>query len=336
MEKKLFLNKPNKNNRLQFIKIFFFFVNILLLFLIYFYKKNKHINIAMSLTNKYTYPIMVSITSILINSKDKTFINFHLLIGNDIQKDNLKKINSLKRIKKKVAFHFHNVGNKFKGWIHGRNRTVASFYRIILGEILPNINKIIYLDGDTLTYNDLSEMYQIKMDNLYFRGVGEPKWIHRKDKKRFICAGVMIMNLKLIRMHKVYDKFRNYYLNYYYKGIYYGDQYIINELFNNKIGFLPPRFGIWIINNKTIQKYKNSPYLIYNEEELIASDKNPVIRHIWGVNQKGDDIYRKPWISNQSDKIKYDWNFYAKKTGYYSSICNFFKKACLLQNKNNY
>ena len=39
------------------------------------YKKFNFINIAMALNNNYTYPTMVSITSILINKKNKTFIN---------------------------------------------------------------------------------------------------------------------------------------------------------------------------------------------------------------------------------------------------------------------
>ena len=84
-----------------------------------------------------------------------------MLIGNDIKQDNIYKIKSLKKIKENTNFYFYNVGNRFKGWIHGRNRTVASFYRIILGKLIPNVTKIIYLDGDTLTYSDLSEMYNI-------------------------------------------------------------------------------------------------------------------------------------------------------------------------------
>ena len=42
------------------------------------YKKVNHIHVAMSLNDNYTYPIMVSITSILLNSNKNTFINFHI------------------------------------------------------------------------------------------------------------------------------------------------------------------------------------------------------------------------------------------------------------------
>jgi lipopolysaccharide biosynthesis glycosyltransferase len=126
------------------------------------YENPSHIHIAMSLNNNYTYPIMVSITSILYNSNKNTFIEFHILIGNDVKIENQNKILSLKNLKNNTNFSFHNVGNNFNGWIHGKKKlTVASFYRSILAELIKNVDKIIYLDGDTLTYGDISEMYQL-------------------------------------------------------------------------------------------------------------------------------------------------------------------------------
>jgi lipopolysaccharide biosynthesis glycosyltransferase len=67
----------------------------------------------MSLNNNYTYPIMVSITSILLNSNKNTFNQFHILIGNDIEIQNKNKILSLKNINNNTNFSFYNVGNNF-------------------------------------------------------------------------------------------------------------------------------------------------------------------------------------------------------------------------------
>jgi lipopolysaccharide biosynthesis glycosyltransferase len=91
---------------------------------------------------------------------------------------------------------------------------VPSFYRSILGEIIYDTNKIIYLDGDTLTYKDLTDMYNINMDNLYFRGIREVPAPYEKyiDKSKYICAGVMLINIELIRKERVFNKFKNYYI----------------------------------------------------------------------------------------------------------------------------
>ena len=88
--------------------------------------------------------------------------------------------------------------------------SVATFYRAIIGELIKDIDKIIYLDGDTLTYGDLTEMYNLDMTDLYFRGIRE----YRPNMKytnvtRYICAGVMLMNLNLIRKNKVFEKLKN-------------------------------------------------------------------------------------------------------------------------------
>ncbi len=148
------------------------------------------------------------------------------------------------------------------------------------------------------------------------------------NKSKYICAGVMLINLELLRKDNVFSKFREYYYKYYKKGIYYGDQHIINDLFRDKIGFLPPKYGMWFINSKDLEKYKKLKPIIYTEKELLESINSPVIRHIWGRTKEGF-LRDKPWLSNKYYKIKEEWNYYANKTGYYSLICKCFKKACV-------
>ena len=335
----------NRNSKKRFnsLKIVFF-KNIIFIFLIIcsfiieFKDFSKGINfncihIAMSFNNNYAYIIMVSITSILINSNPSTFIYFHFLIGNDVNTNNIHKIKSIQKLNYNSEFKFHKVGNVFKGWIHPRKEiTIASFYRIILGELIKDVNKIIYLDGDTLIYSDLTEMYQLNMNNLYFRGVREiVNENYEKDlldKSKYICAGVMLMNLKLIKEECVFNIFKNCYNKYFNQGIYYDDQHIINSLFKEKIGFLPPKFGMWFINENDINNYKQLNPLIYTEQEIRESITKPVIRHIWG-NTKEGFLNGKPWLLIRYMEIKEEWNYYARKTGHYSEICKYYKYACI-------
>lgn len=325
----------NKKNFLKLICLLCLLHNFFTSYLLQYKnipKKFNHIHIAMSFNNNYTYIIMVSITSILLNAKISTFIHFHFLIGNDVELINIKKICSIKKLNSNTIFNFYRVGNTFKGWKHGKQKlTVASFYRMILGEIINDVNKIIYLDGDTLIYNDLTEMYDLNMNNLYFRGIHEilsSEIMAQYKKDKYICAGIMLMNLELIREEHVFTKFKEYYLRFYNQGIYYGDQHIINSLFSDKIGFLPPIYGMWFINEKSIMEYKELNPLIYTEQELRESQSKPAIRHIWGDSEEGF-LNEKPWLLLKYFKIKEEWNYYAKKTGYYPSICKFYKNACI-------
>jgi len=319
--------------KLVIIKYIVLIAFLFIIILDIIYKNTNIINIAMSLNNDYTYPIMVSMTSILLNSNKNTSIHFHILKGNDVDIENQNKILSLKHINKNTNFTFYDVGNRFNGWIHGKKKiTVAGFYRSIIGELIKNVDKIIYLDGDTLIYGDLYEMYQINMDNLYFRGIREILPSYYKpviNSSRFICDGVMLMNLKLIREDHFYETFRDYYLKFYNKRIYFGDQHIINTLFRDKIDFLPPKFGIWFMTEENFKEYNSLNPLIYTIDELREANNKPIIRHLWGKTQEGIDLLEKPWLFNKPCKIKEEWKYYANKTGYYESICKFFKNACL-------
>ena len=182
---------------LKIIKYLLFAISLSIIIFIRIINFFNHIHISMSFNNNYIYPIMISITSILMNAKNSTFIHLHFIIGNDVYINNINKILSLKKNNSNSDFTFHNVGDTFKGWIHGKKKiTFAAFYRIILGEIIKNVNKMIYLDGDTLIYNDLTEMYKLNMKNLYFRGIREIvnyNYETEIDKSKYICDGVMLI-----------------------------------------------------------------------------------------------------------------------------------------------
>ena len=42
---------------------------------------------------------------------------------------------------------------------------MSTYYRLLLADLLPNTKRIIYLDGDTIILNDLTEMINLDMKN---------------------------------------------------------------------------------------------------------------------------------------------------------------------------
>jgi lipopolysaccharide biosynthesis glycosyltransferase len=54
------------------------------------------------------------------------------------------------------------MGDDFKGAITGSHISLASYYRIALPSLLPDVDKIIYCDADVINFKDLSEMYNLK------------------------------------------------------------------------------------------------------------------------------------------------------------------------------
>ena len=58
----------------------------------------------------------------------------------------------------------------FQKAILSRNiSTSDAYYRLYLSDLFPNIDKMICLNDDTLTFNDLKKMYDINMEGFYYK-----------------------------------------------------------------------------------------------------------------------------------------------------------------------
>ena len=276
------------------------------------------IPISMSLDNQYIYPTIVAITSILENAYSYTKYDFYILHTPNLLIENINKLKYFeKKYQKKCSINLFNMTNfKFKDARISGIGTIATYYRLVLPNLLPNINKIIFLDGDTLTFDDLKEMYDINMENYYYKGFIDIN-IRYKDKiDNYICAGVLLINLEKLRKDNIVNKMYIYMINN-KKKLLKHDQTIINDVCHEKIGILPPKFGIFNFNSlKTLYNitkilFKNKKYR-YTNKELRNAYLYPTILH----------CVIKPWRNkNYARKI---WLYFAEKTLYYNEIKNIY------------
>ena len=173
------------------------------------------IHITMSFEVFYLSPTLVSITSVLINAKNDTFINYHLLIDNTIKREHKLMIKSLAKLHRLTHFSFYYVGNIFKDFLIRRGHLkLPVFFYLAADLFLVNIDKTIYLDSDTLIYSDLSDMYNLDMTGLYFRGIlDQSKFfniVNSIKTDHFINSGVLLMNVKKYRDDKIFRKMIEY------------------------------------------------------------------------------------------------------------------------------
>ena len=116
-----------------------------------------NIPIAFSVNKKYAYPLIVSLTSILYNSGPNTFYTFYLLLAPDLEGHLIKKILDLREKYTNCKIELIHMGNKYHKYkSHGYN-TPTVYYRLELSNIINNTDKIIYLDVDTMTHEDLTD-----------------------------------------------------------------------------------------------------------------------------------------------------------------------------------
>ena len=128
-------------------------------------KQNKTIiAVSYATDNKYIYPTIVSITSLAINAASNTFYNIYILHPPDFQENSKKFLNTvMDKYPDKCSIIYFNMGNKYKGLGLNFRITTPTYYRLSLHELLPDVNRIIYLDGDTAIFDDLTELIELDM-----------------------------------------------------------------------------------------------------------------------------------------------------------------------------
>ena len=299
---------------------------------------NNKVHIIINMNNNYIYPSLVAINSILRNSiKNRTTIVCHILCPEDLRRGNINKLKSLLFVyPTNLEMIFYNMGNLFNEYKRNRFSEVT-FYRLLAPIFIP-LEKVIYLDCDVLVFEDIEEMYNLPFNKHYVLGILD-LLSNGLDylgliSEKYINAGVLLLNLDLIRKdHKYYELLSMYK---YYKKLNNNDQTMINYVFYPKIGILPSKFGIFNFDSIFDIKYTYLKTIRTNLNftELIQSFKHPSLMHyvlcnpkVWYSHSLLTEKYARAGTINKSSCKKYHdiWIEYAKNTSFFKDIIKYYK-----------
>ncbi len=171
--------------------------------------------------------------------------------------------------------------------------TLATYYRCLISEILPNdIDKVIYLDCDILVLGKIRPFYDTDLEG---NGVGVVDDMGAGDLIRYeilrypkeysyFNAGVLLIDLAYWRKHNISEQCVDYYHKN-HERIMFNDQDILNALFYNSKKTLPYKW------NMQDAFYRTKAQQSFTTEELL----NPVILHFTN---------RKPWDYDNQHPLK--------------------------------
>ena len=298
----------------------------------------KHVPIAMATDDNYVLPTIVSMTSMLENANKNSFYNCYLLISKNFTDENKNKfLNLQEKYKNKCEIKFINMDDAYKHdkickWI-----TTPMYYRLSLPSLLKDENKCIYMDGDTIVNKDLSELYDLNIDEYYLAGVKaaslqsdikRAQFLGISNMKKYINSGVLLMNLKKMRDEKLEDKFSKFIKEKVNttKRLTCPDQDTINAVCYDKIKILPFKYNViakYLVDK--LGKYEFIPKAIkcYSFKECNEAKDNPVIIHY--ADKK------KPWKEITPHYSK--WWKYAEKSPVYEEIKRTYRLNSELKNK---
>lgn len=243
----------------------------------------------------------------------------------------------LKSVEEHYPFCIVNLvemNNTFNNAYLSKGLTSPTYYRLQAGKMFPQYEKMIYLYGDTLIYDDLTEMYQIDMNGLYYRGLNFGNYDLENNfnikTEIYICAGVMLMNLKLIRENKIEDKMIKFIEE--HKYLEWHDQTALNYVCRGKLGKLHPKYGFYNRKNEKHAKEFITGFTNYRKgytmEEVLEGFHNPVISQLcdtpkpWSMKLDVNDYFNEENIVAR----RVDWWEYTKLTDYYKENEKMVKK----------
>ncbi|MFA5644329.1 MAG: glycosyltransferase family 8 protein [Patescibacteria group bacterium] len=270
--------------------------------------KKNIIPIVFTFDDNYIVPAGVAIKSLLHSGKRDTWYKIYCLYNN-LSDENRKKLDKIAKI------NWLKIDNNiFANSPVTSEYPVDVYYRLMIHDILPQHEKIIYSDVDVLFHDDLSEIYNMDLDNAYWAGVpleknekvddkiisfqkgnpDDPKYLsgHTKfteNKNEFIFAsGFMVINSKKMRQDNMTQKFLET-IKTFKDRIKMFDLDVLNlACQKNSIKKLPFSFCVFedILYAKNYRETNSYPFLekVFSNKELVKGIINPVISHYTGSN----------------------------------------------------
>lgn len=267
------------------------------------------IPILLAADDNYSKQMYITILSILENKKPETDYVFFLMVPSVFSDYMVSQYRDLvSRYDSLVYFVvMGDILSDVKLTI--KHITSPTYYRLFVANILP-YDRCIYLDTDVIVLRDLSELYGTELGDNILAGVRAPVYICNPDSgqdhcnaiglpsiESYINAGVVLMNLKILRDEKLTEKAINMIKNEYPSQ----DQDILNVIAYPRILHLDCSYNV--MTKYDLRDHKRFMQIIhvYGIKSAIDGYRNPRIIHYADK--------RKPWASVNCPYSGEWWNY---------------------------
>lgn len=264
---------------------------------------SNRIPIILAFTPNYLMPAAVCIRSIIDNAAHDSIFHFICLLSETIEqfsKDNLEKI-----VGPKASVSFIEMENRLRNVHVIEKYTIAASYRLLLPDLLPQYDKVLYMDCDMIIQNDVAKLFsETQLGENYMAGVIEATLpeqenhllsIHCKPGE-YINSGFLLMNLQKLREDGMVKKFLKASEN---KALEFPDQDVINMLCKGKLIRLEPFWNS--IRTFVLPQYKNTFLKFYTSSDWIN------VKNHGNIHYTGP----KPW-NTFTVKFELWWLYYMR------------------------
>jgi lipopolysaccharide biosynthesis glycosyltransferase len=168
----------------------------------------------------------------------------------------------------------------------------ATWYRVFLPDLVPDVDRALYLDADVIALQDLTPLWRTELgDNLIGAVSNVHQWDHLDrpasiglpDDLQYFNAGVLLLDLAAMRRERTTDELRRFVIEN-AERLDWRDQDALNLVLGRRRLRLHPRWNV--MNSIVLYPWAAD---LFGAEAVEDARANPAIRHFEGPS------LNKPW-----------------------------------------
>lgn len=275
-------------------------------------------------------PIFAACLHSLLNHISPDWNYDIVLLESDVTNENMEILSRMVETYPNVSLRFFNTLHLTKDYDLQPNGyisyiSVETYYRFLIQDVLPQYDKVLYLDCDVIVKADVAELYHTDVEGYLLAAVHDvdflgqihgasrdtQKYIQKsfrmKDPDNYFQAGVLLFNEK--EMRKAYSL--DQWLTFAAAPYKYNDQDVLNLYCEGRVKFLDMSWNLLTDCDHTrISKViVHAPKAV--QEEYRQAYADPKIIHYAG--------HIKPWHNPTEDMAKHFWSA-VKNTPFYEEM----------------
>ncbi|NLM42677.1 MAG: glycosyltransferase family 8 protein [Clostridiales bacterium] len=252
------------------------------------------INLLVTLDSKYIKPLKVMLKSLFLNNQEEKF-NIYLL-HSSLKDYELEDLNQYTENHGSLFTSIHIGEDYFQDAPTLLHYTKEMYYRLLAFKLLPkDMERILYIDPDTLIINPIKELYEIDLEEYLFAAAYHDKItvkeinrirLYPYDIQAYYNSGVLLMNLDAQRQHiDENDIFAFVEEN--KSKLIMPDQDILNALYSKNIKSIDEK--LYNYDVRFYRYYKIMSGGLWDMDHVI---RNTVILHFCGKKKPWNKDYR--------------------------------------------
>lgn len=195
--------------------------------------------------------------------------------------------------------------------------SAAAYARLYMPELLPHLDKVIYLDCDVLVADSLLPIWETDLRGFSCAAASEPfSALHKqniglKAEDIYFNTGVMLIHLEDWRKARAKERFLECFAKHCGR-VPYVDQGLLNEVFAGQVLMLPARYNVYTeyfdFSYGEIERYRAGRFA-YSKDEIKRAVAEPAVIHL-----TGSFLTARPWCEGSGHPYAEKWLQYKERS----------------------